>query len=81
LLGVAYNQEAEKIAKEVLRTHAPAGTRITVLPGNGSTPQASSAPARNTGSSAKALEHPGVQQARDLFRAEVRSVVDLREKR
>jgi DNA polymerase-3 subunit gamma/tau len=81
LLGVAYNQEAEKIAKEVLRAHTPAGTRITVLAGNGSTPQASSAPARNTGSSAKALEHPGVQQARDLFRAEVRSVVDLREKR
>jgi DNA polymerase-3 subunit gamma/tau len=81
LLGVAYNQEAERIAKEVLRSHAPAGTRITVLAGNGSTQQASSAPARNTGSSAKALEHPGVQQARDLFRAEVRSVVDLREKR
>jgi DNA polymerase-3 subunit gamma/tau len=81
LLAVAYNQEAEKIAKEVLRAHTPAGTRITVLAGNGSTPQASSAPARNTGSSAKALEHPGVQQARDLFRAEVRSVVDLREKR
>jgi len=80
LLGVAYNQEAEKIAKEVLRTQAPAGMRITVLPGNGSTPQTSSAPARNTGSSAKALEHPGVQRARDLFRAEVRSVVDLREK-
>ena len=80
LLGVAYNQEAEKIAKEVLRTQAPPGMRITVLPGNGSTPQASSAPARNIGSSAKALEHPGVQLARDLFRAEVRSVVDLREK-
>jgi DNA polymerase-3 subunit gamma/tau len=82
LLGLAYNQEAEKIAKEVLRTHAPVGTRITVRPGNGSAqPQTSVQPARNTGSSAKALEHPGVQQARDLFRAEVRSVIDLREKR
>jgi DNA polymerase-3 subunit gamma/tau len=82
LLGLAYNQEAERIAKEVLRTHAPSGTRITVLPGNGNAqPQTSAPSGRSTVSSAKALEHPGVQQARDLFRAEVRSVIDLREKR
>ena len=82
LLGLAYNQEAEKIAKEVLRTHAPAGVRMTVLPANGNTPAVPiSQPSRGMGGSAKALEHPGVQQARDLFRAEVRSVVDLREKR
>jgi DNA polymerase-3 subunit gamma/tau len=81
LLGLAYNQEAEKIAKEVLRAHAPAGIRMTVLPGNGNAPAAPVSQPRSTGGSAKALEHPGVQQARDLFRAEVRSVVDLREKR
>ncbi len=81
LLGLAYNQEAEKITKEVLRTHTPLGTRITVLPGNGvAPPQSAASQPHSTGSSAKALEHPGVQQARDLFRAEIRSVVDLREK-
>jgi DNA polymerase-3 subunit gamma/tau len=82
LLDLAYNQEAEKIAKEALRTCTPAGMRITILPGNGNTPTSASAQKlRNTGNSTKALEHPGVQQVRDLFRAEVRSVVDLREKR
>jgi DNA polymerase-3 subunit gamma/tau len=54
---------------------------MTVLPGNGNAPAAPVSQPRSTGGSAKALEHPGVQQARDLFRAEVRSVVDLREKR
>jgi len=89
MLSLTMNPEAEKICREALRaigiTH-----KLVVLPGEGGTggdasggPRlASKQQTAAVGSiQAKALENPLVRQAQELFQAEVRSVLDLREKK
>ena len=84
MLALTMNAEAEKIARGAMRaggwTH-----KLSVVPSNagGENPQAQSDPARKTveGSAhGRALEHPLVRQAQELFQAEVRSVLDLSDK-
>ncbi len=82
MLGLTMNAEAEKIVKAAVRPHAGQPPKpVQWVPGEGggaAKPATRSAP---TGSvQALALENPLVQQARELFQAEVRSVVDLRGK-
>ncbi len=82
MLGLTMNAEAEKIVRAAVRPFAGQPPRpIQWVPGEGgaapSTPRAPT-----TGSvQALALGNPLVQQAKALFQAEVRSVVDLRGKR
>lgn len=84
MLALAMNADAEKICRNALRA-AGATQRLMVLPGEGADLKASgSPPTAPTGSAdarARALEHPLVRQAQELFQAELRSVLDLRGKK
>ena len=78
MLSLTVNAAAEKIIRQELqRLGAP--TRFMVVPGEGvaqvpvDTPVAGSI-------QETALAHPLVQKAKEIFNAEVRSVVDLRQK-
>lgn len=80
MLALTVNAQAEKIIRQELqRLNAP--SRFLVVPGEGA--GSSSAPLATpmAGSVEEvALAHPLVQRAQEIFKAEVRSVVDLREK-
>ncbi len=79
LIGLLFNAEAEKIAKEALRTHNTGMLKLTLLPGDAAVKKAKKArPARTGSVQAKAMDHPLVQQAQSLFHAEIRNVTDLR---
>ena len=85
MLGLAMNADAEKICRETLRAIAGGGIprQLEVLPSEASATGATRRPLTpQAGGSvqARALDHPLVQQAQTLFNAEVRSVVDLRNK-
>jgi DNA polymerase-3 subunit gamma/tau len=79
MLALTVNAAAEKIIKqEMQRLGGPA--RFMVIPGEGVASTSSvTAPVEGSIQQA-ALEHPMVQRAKELFNAEVRSVVDLRTK-
>ncbi len=77
MLALTVNAAAEKIIRQELqRLGGPA--RFMVIPGEGVA--ATSAVAAPVAGSIQqtALEHPMVQRAKEIFNAEVRSVVDLR---
>ena len=76
MLGLAVNAAVEKILRQELqRLGAP--TRFLVVPGEGPAAPVAAAPLAG-GLQEAALAHPLVQRAREIFQAEVRSVVDLR---
>jgi DNA polymerase-3 subunit gamma/tau len=79
MLALTVNAAAEKIIKQELqRLGAP--IRFMVIPGEGVASTSSvTAPVEGSVQQA-ALEHPMVQRAKEIFHAEVRSVVDLRTK-
>jgi DNA polymerase III subunit gamma/tau len=81
MLSLTMNPEAERIARSALQA-AGIGARLAVVPGDGSVSlSASASPAVANGSiQAQALENPLVKEAQELFRAEVRSILDLRGK-
>ena len=81
MLGLTMNGEAWKIVREALR-EAGATQKMTVVPGEASTEAASATPraASRDSIEAVALGHPLVRHTQELFHAEVRSVLDLREK-
>ncbi len=82
MLSLTINAAAEKIIRQELQ-RLGASPRFMVVPGDGAAPGANAAPmaAPMAGSVQEAaLAHPLVQRAREIFKAEVRSVVDLRQK-
>ena len=78
MLSLTVNAAAEKIIRQELqRLGAPA--RFLIVPGEGAGTAASAAPVVAAGSIQEAaLANPLVQRAKEIFKAEVRSVVDLR---
>ena len=80
MLTLTVNAAAEKIIRtELLRLGAP--SRFLVSGEAGTAPAAAATPVVVSGSVQEAaLAHPLVKRAQELFNAEVRSVVDLREK-
>ena len=81
MLGLTMNMEAEKIVKNTLRSLG-VSLKLVVVPGENGAPSPYSKPRIVSGSvQAAALENPLVKQAMDLFGAEVRSVLDLRDKK
>jgi DNA polymerase-3 subunit gamma/tau len=80
MLALTINATAEKIIRQELqRLGAP--SRFLVVPGEGTAPSAAPMATPSAGSIGEAaLANPLVQRAREIFRAEVRSVVDLRQK-
>src|SRR5271170_4190357 len=86
MLGLTMNAEAEKIVKTAAREAGFSGAIAVVSASNGSEEtNGASAPAKRPAAAgslqAEALAHPLVKQALELFNGEVRSVLDLREKR
>jgi DNA polymerase-3 subunit gamma/tau len=81
MLGLTMNAEAEKICKSAMRAIG-VNQRLSVIPGEAASsgPRLASNPkSAATGSiQSIALENPLVRQAQELFQAEVRSVLDLR---
>jgi DNA polymerase III subunit gamma/tau len=81
MLGLTMNIEAEKIVKNALRSIG-ASQKLVVVPGENGAAGSDSRPRAVSGSvQSAALENPLVKQAMDLFGAEVRSVLDLRDKK
>ncbi|MGD0480835.1 MAG: DNA polymerase III subunit gamma/tau [Terracidiphilus sp.] len=80
MLSLTVNAAAEKIVRQELqRLGAP--TRFLVSAGEGSAPAVVAAPVALVGSVQEAaLANPLVKRAQEIFKAEVRSVVDLRQK-
>ena len=81
MLPVVINADAERILKATLRTQAPT-LRLQLLPG---APAAANTPKASrtalSGSAAElAQKHPLVQQAIELFSAEISNIIDLRDK-
>jgi DNA polymerase III subunit gamma/tau len=80
LLSLAMTPEALKIVHEALRT-AGIAPELEIVPGDIAEEAPNPAPLTSPGSIQEvALGHPLVRQAQKLFRAEVRSVLDLRER-
>lgn len=80
MLSLTMNPEAERIARAALLA-AGSNAKLMVLPGEGGLSLSAPPPAAASGSvQSKALENPLVKQAQELFRAEVRSILDLRGK-
>jgi DNA polymerase-3 subunit gamma/tau len=80
MLALTVNAAAEKIIRQELqRLGAP--SRFMVVPGEGAGQGAAPVAAPLAGSVQEAaLAHPLVQRAKEIFKAEVRSVVDLRQR-
>ena len=82
MLGLTMNADAEKICKGALRAIG-VNQKLSFIPGEASAsgPRLASklAVAASGSIQSIALENPLVRQAQELFRAEVRSVLDLRE--
>jgi DNA polymerase-3 subunit gamma/tau len=78
MLSLTMNAEAERIARAALQ-QAGSNLKLVVVPGDGlASPVPTAAPAAKGSIQAQALENPLVKQAQELFRAEVRDVLDLR---
>ena len=81
MLALTINAAAEKIIRQELQ-RLGASSRFLVVPGAGAAstgPAISAAPIAGSIQEA-ALSNPLVQRAKEIFNAEVRSVVDLRQK-
>jgi len=80
MLALTVNAAAEKIIRQELqRLGAP--SRFLIVPGGGAAQTNAPMAAPLVGSIQEAaLNHPLVQRAKEIFNAEVRSVVDLRKK-
>jgi DNA polymerase-3 subunit gamma/tau len=80
MLALTINPNTEKLIRHQLqRLGAPA--RFLIVPGEGSPTGQAPVPAPISGSIQEAaLSHPIVQRAKELFNAEVLSVIDLRQK-
>ena len=78
MLSLTVNAAAEKIIRtELQRLGAP--SRFLILPGEGTAAASAPVPMAPAGSIQQtALANPLVQRAKEIFKAEVRSVVDLR---
>ena len=80
MIALTVNAAAEKIVRQELqRLGAPA--RFLLAPGDATMTSAAAEPPAPAGSVQEAaLQHPMVKRAQEIFKAEARSVVDLRQK-
>jgi DNA polymerase-3 subunit gamma/tau len=79
MLPMIVNPDAERILKSALREAAPS-LKLAILPG-AAAPEAARKPraVRAGSAESRAREHPMIQQAQQLFDAEIRNVIDLSE--
>jgi DNA polymerase-3 subunit gamma/tau len=80
MLSLTVNAAAEKIIRQELQ-RLGASARFLIVPGAANGSGTSAEPTAILGSAQEdALKNPLVQRAKEIFNAEVRSVVDLRAK-
>jgi len=81
MLALTINPAAEKIIRQELQ-RLGASTRFMIVPGEGAASNLRAVEAAPVAGSIQeiALNNPLVQRAKELFQAEVRSIVDLRQK-
>jgi DNA polymerase-3 subunit gamma/tau len=81
MLPVLINAEADRILKATLRTANVGNLKLQLLPGVPAAAKAKAKPRTvGSGSAAElAQKHPLVQQAMDLFSAEISNIIDLRD--
>jgi DNA polymerase-3 subunit gamma/tau len=82
MLALTVNAEAEAIARKAMRA-VGATQKIAFVPGENGSAKSGSAPAAppiSGSAQAAALENPLVRKAQELFGAEIRTVLDLRDK-
>ena len=81
MLALTFNAAAEKIIRQELQKLG-APTRFLIVPGEGTSAGNGfkEAPPMAGSIQEAALANPLVQRAKEIFKAEVRSVVDLRQK-
>ena len=81
MLGITINPEAEKITRGIVRA---AGFKLVLVPITAAAKAAAETKkpraAKSGSATAKAMEHPMVQQAQRLFDAEIQTVIDLTDK-
>jgi DNA polymerase-3 subunit gamma/tau len=82
MLSVVINAEAERIMKSALRDANAGSLTIKLLPGTPAPAGAAKKPRQAASGSAAELaqKHPIVQQAREMFSADISNVIDLRDK-
>jgi DNA polymerase-3 subunit gamma/tau len=80
MLPLGINAEAEKLLLATLRAHNLGAAKLRLLPGAG-TPATPKKPRKALSGSAAELaaNHPIVQQAKQLFSAEISNIIDLRD--
>lgn len=80
MLGLTFNAEAEKICKDAMRAIGVT-QKLSIIPGENLSGTGAPKPTRPVSGSiqATALQNPLVKKAQDLFDAEIRSVLDLRQ--
>ncbi|QHN03471.1 DNA polymerase III subunit gamma/tau [Granulicella sp. WH15] len=80
MLPVVMNAEAEKTVKDAMRAAGAGALKLIFLPGASRAVTAKAPRAARSGSAqAKAEQHPLIQQAQQLFNAEIQTVIDLSE--
>jgi DNA polymerase-3 subunit gamma/tau len=80
MLPLGINAEAEKLLIAALRTHNTGATKLRLLPGAGVAAAPKKPRQALSGSAAElAANHPVVQQAKQLFSAEISNIIDLRD--
>jgi DNA polymerase-3 subunit gamma/tau len=80
MIEMSFNADARRVASAAATSHAGRPIRVQVEPGGA--PQAVSAPRRTANGSARsrAEQDPVVQRMQEKFGAEIRTVIDYREK-
>ncbi|HLK32380.1 MAG TPA: hypothetical protein VKT29_04780, partial [Terriglobales bacterium] len=84
VIDMAFGAEPRKIATAAAVKAAGRPLKLSVVgggAGNGAANPRAASPARSGGGRNRALEDPVVQRMRDKFGAEIRTVIDHREKR
>ncbi len=79
MLSLTVNAAAEKIIRQQLQRQG-APSRFLIVSGGSQAPAAAPVAVMAGSVQQAALVHPAVQQAKKIFKAEIRSVVDLRSK-
>ena len=86
LLGLVYTAQAQQIVRDSFRKITGSNRTVRVEPGepsvaNSNKVQSKPAPRDPADANARPQDHPLIRHAQELFRAEVRSVVSLRDSR
>lgn len=82
LLGLIYTGQAQQIVRDAFRRLTGSSRAVRVEPSEpGTTNQTKPAPRESNAASGRPQDHPLIRHAQELFHAEVRSVVSLRDTR